>query len=138
MFLILILFFTCWIDVVDMPVKIHGYLLPFDLSQLDEVKQYLSVSDLSFLKISYLVYFLPLSAIGYIIGVLSHTKRKIFYLNFGVALIVWVVTHEITLYLFPDASDFFTWSFKLLLPISILGIIFQLITYIKAKKVDDR
>jgi hypothetical protein len=142
--LLIVFFLAPWVDLQRyMGVIMSGASIGTDIDKLEPVKGYLRTDDLSFLKISYLLYIIPLSAVVHIVGNLLNKKGWYLRLDYLFSLIATVITLKIIIYLYENAeevvrsafpNDFSSWGLKACMYTSIAGLVLQIIYFFFSKK----
>lgn len=142
--LLIVFFFAPWLDLQRyVGVTMSGATIGINLDKLEPVKGYLRIDDLSFLKISYLLYVIPLFALIHIVSNLLNKKGWILRLDYLFSLIAVIITQRIVAYLYENADDvvrrvypkgFSSWGINACLYASIAGLALQIIFFLSGKR----
>lgn len=130
----LLLFFFCeWLNISFVNLTLSAAELPFSLDKLDFLRETLHLEDLSFLKISYLLYLIPLTVIVHIVTDLRGNKHWLWKLDYVVVIIAVIVMKGIIVAIAPDDPSYLGYGFMLSLLFAIIGILLQISSAIYRK-----
>jgi hypothetical protein len=134
--LLIVFFFAPWINLqYYLGLQMSGATIGPDLNKLEPIKPYLRVDDLSFLKISYLLYIIPLFAVIHIFSNLLNKKGWYLRLDYFFSLLSLFVMHRIVFYLnVQEGVNYLTWGFYACMVVSITGLALQAMFYISKKR----
>ena len=133
--LLFIFFFAPWINLQeDLGFTFSGASISFNMDELEHLKQYLSVDDLSFLKISYLLYIIPISSIIHIISNLLNRKGWYLRLDYVLSLVSLTIMYKVVLYLNLMGNNYLSWGYYACLYATMMGIVLQAAFFLYSKR----
>jgi hypothetical protein len=132
--LLLVFFFAPWVNLQPyFGFTLNGANICISLDKLEAIKRY-TVDDLSFLKVSYLLYIIPVSAAVHIISNLLNKKGWYLRLDYFFSLIALFIMRKVVLYLNIAGLEYLDLGYYACWYISIAGLILQALSVFLLKK----
>lgn len=132
--LLIITYFLPWIFFDFNGIQLTGMSIGASLPKLDFLKANLQFDDISFLKVAYLLWAIPILSIIHIIADITGIKGWLLRLDFIAGIIAAIVTYSIVQYMDGTGPQYLKYGFHLSAAVSVLGLLFQILGYIWGKK----